>query len=462
MQPRRRVWRPPQPRMAKGGNSTPRDSRPYHPPPRTLGCRWTGRFPWPFGALETTARPARTFQVLPWVAAAALLLVMLPPLLHSDPAVAASQVTFVRSFGEPGRPLVSPGGIDVDAGGAVYLANTGNDTVAKYAPGASAPTWTVGDRGYPLATPSFENPRDVAVLDNLVYVAQPSGVVVLGAADGHFLRSLNFGFKVPIGISIGNDPAGNPLILVSDGSTGKVEVFNSAEQHVRSIPAMTANSGTRDADTDSAGNYYVADYRNNRIAKFSPQGTFITTWGGAGAPSCAQIPKPYGVEVDDADRVYVAASNNNALRSFTADGACLTPLRDRGLRGAAVVAAAPGCRLRRSCAQDLRRRPVGAEGADLQLRRDVGRSAVAIGRWAVSARRDAQRDAIRGRRQRRRLHHRSQQPSHQPLDHCGGAADHVGRRRARALSRHRSTGPPASGWTRATAISGCPTPTRTS
>ena len=111
---------------------------------------------------------------------------------------------------------------------------------------------------------------------------------------------------------------------MSDGSAGKVEVFNSAEQHVRSIPAMTANSGTRDADTDSAGNYYVADYRNNRIAKFSPQGTFITTWGGAGAPSCAQIPKPYGVEVDDADRVYVAASNNNALRSFTTDGACLT------------------------------------------------------------------------------------------------------------------------------------------
>ena len=116
---------------------------------------------------------------------------------------------FAASVSTVGR-LVLPGGIDVDAGGAVYLANTGNDTVAKYAPGASSPTWTVGDRRYPLATPSFENPRDVAVLDNLVYVAQPSRVLVLGAADGHFLRSLNFGFKVPIGISIGTTPHGIP------------------------------------------------------------------------------------------------------------------------------------------------------------------------------------------------------------------------------------------------------------
>ena len=30
---------------------------------------------------------------------------------------------------------------------------------------------------------------------------------------------------------------------------------------------------------DSAGNVYVADTGNNRIQKFTSNGTFITTWG---------------------------------------------------------------------------------------------------------------------------------------------------------------------------------------
>ena len=320
---------------------------------------------------------SRQSQVLRWLLAVAVVAATLPTLVNSAPASAASDVTFVRSFGEPGRPLMSPGGLDVDATGAVYVANTGNDTVAKYPSGSPTPVWTVGERGYPISRPSFDNPRDVAVLGDLVYVAQPSGVSVLSATDGRFLQSLNFGFLVPIGVSIGNDPAGNPLILVSDGSTAQVEVFNSAEQHVRSIPAMSADSGTRDADTDSAGNFYVADYRNDRIAKFGPHGTLITTWGGAGAPSCAQIPKPYGVEVDDADRVYVAASNNNALRSFTTDGDCIRRYGtggtgDQQLSQLRRVAVSDGAE-----PEDLRRRLVGAEDPDLQLRRNAGRSAVA-------------------------------------------------------------------------------------
>ena len=100
--------------------------------------------------------------------------VTLPALIDSEPASAASQVTFVRSFGEPGRPLMSPGGLDVDPSGAVYVANTGNDTVAKYPSGSTTPAWTVGDRGYPISRPSFNNPRDVAVLGDLVYVAGPT------------------------------------------------------------------------------------------------------------------------------------------------------------------------------------------------------------------------------------------------------------------------------------------------
>lgn len=254
-----------------------------------------------------------------------LILLLAACLVALTPATGSADSTagFVTAFGSSGRPQVSPGGIDVDETGAVYIADTGKDTVSKYLANASQPVWEVGRRGYSVAAPSFVNPRDVAVLDDLVYVAEPAGVRVLNAADGRYLRSLSYAFNVPIGVSIGNTPAGAPLILVADGQSGKVVVFDRTERYVRSIPPMSASSGTRDADTDSAGNFYVADYRGDRIAKFDPQGRLLLTWGGATAAKCAQIPGPYGVHVDDADRVYVAASDNNALRSFTAEGQCI-------------------------------------------------------------------------------------------------------------------------------------------
>ena len=109
-------------------------------------------------------------------------------------------------------------------------------------------------------------------------------------------------------------------MLVSDGRTGNVEVFDAAEKHVRTVKPLDVGSGTRDADTDAQGNVYVADYRNHRINKSTPTGAFVTSWDGG--TNC-RIPKPYGVEVDDNGRVFIASSNSNLIRVFTRDGACL-------------------------------------------------------------------------------------------------------------------------------------------
>ncbi len=54
---------------------------------------------------------------------------------------------------------------------------------------------------------------------------------------------------------------------------------------------------------------------NNRIQKFRPSGTFITTWGSLGAGT-SQFNGPSGVAVASTDHVYVVDQGNNRIQKF--------------------------------------------------------------------------------------------------------------------------------------------------
>jgi len=74
---------------------------------------------------------------------------------------------------------------------------------------------------------------------------------------------------------------------------------------------------------DGVGNIYVADLTNNRIQKFSPDGTFITKWGQFGTGN-GQLGFPAGIAVDDDNYVYVVEYFNNRVQKFTASGEHVT------------------------------------------------------------------------------------------------------------------------------------------
>jgi sugar lactone lactonase YvrE len=91
--------------------------------------------------------------------------------------------------------------------------------------------------------------------------------------------------------------------------------------------------------TDTRGNVYAADARNNTIRKITPAGVVSTLAGLAGATgsgdgvrSAASFYFPTGVATDGGGNVYVADTYNNTIRKITRWGAVST------LAGAAEVA----------------------------------------------------------------------------------------------------------------------------
>ncbi len=252
-------------------------------------------------------------------------------------AAAATQTvapTYVRTLGFSGQSDMYPSGLAVDSSGNVAVADTGNDRVEFFAAGSATPTWSVGARGAVAGgSPNgFQNPRDVAVDANYVFVADTDNniVQVLSKADGSFVKKIDYKFSTPIGVSVGTDGSGHERILVSNGGSGAVDLFSFSLTHVLTIPPINANAGTRDAATDSAGNIYTADYRGDRVDKYSPSGSLLLQWGGSGATTCHQVPRPYGVDVDAADHVYVASSNLEVIKDFNPDGSCVATFGTKG------------------------------------------------------------------------------------------------------------------------------------
>jgi sugar lactone lactonase YvrE len=79
---------------------------------------------------------------------------------------------------------------------------------------------------------------------------------------------------------------------------------------------------------DGAGNVYVADLNNQRIRKVTPSGTITTVAGnGTGgyngdniAATSAELYAPAGVAVDGGGNLYIADARNCRIRKVTPDG----------------------------------------------------------------------------------------------------------------------------------------------
>src|SRR5438876_299810 len=162
----------------------------------------------------------------------------------AQPAGAVLQPTYVSTLGGPGHAEIYPGGVDVDASGIVYVADTGNDRVVAYWPNGAL-KWTRGVRSTKKLLGNFDNPRDISYLNGRLYVADLGNkrVQVLDAFSGTPIEAWAVSFPSAIGITAGVDQNNHPVILVSVDTKNQISEFTTAGTLIETIGALPGGNG---------------------------------------------------------------------------------------------------------------------------------------------------------------------------------------------------------------------------
>ena len=196
--------------------------------------------------------------------------------------------------------LNSPGGVAVDSSGNVFIADSNNQRIRKIAGGSISTVAGNGGTGYsgdggPATAATFSEPLSVAVdLAGNLYIA-----------DSYNFRVRKVSRTGTITTIAGNGTAG------FSGDNGPA---TSAELYL-----------PQDLAVDSSGNLYIADEFNNRVRMVSPSGTITTVAGNGvagfagdtGPATTAELSVPQGVAVDGNGNLYIADEINSRIRKVS-------------------------------------------------------------------------------------------------------------------------------------------------
>jgi sugar lactone lactonase YvrE len=276
--------------------------------------------------------------------------------------------TFAGTVGQQGTNdgvgnvarFTSPIALAIDTGNNLYVADQGGNTIRKITPGGSVSTLAgVGKQGGAAdgtgAAARFSGPEGVAVdAGGNVYVSDtgnqtvrkitPDGVVSTlaglagqkGGADGTNNAAR---FSVPRGIAVDR---GHNIIYLSDSANSTIRklVIESGDCIVTTLAGTVGENGSVDGSgpgarfhfpygvaVDPVGNVYAVDRSNNDIRKITPNGV-VTTYAGLpgqagsidGTGAGAQFYAPEGLAVDGSGNIFVSDYFNNSVRKIAPVG----------------------------------------------------------------------------------------------------------------------------------------------
>ena len=260
--------------------------------------------------------------------------------------------------------LSAAAGVAVDAGGNIYIADTGNHRIRRVAPDGIITTFAgsnyygfAGDGG-PATKAVLYSPSDVTV-DSVgnVYIADtenhrirrvaPDGIISTFAGrwnefSGDGGPATEAGLDTPSGIAV--DRSGNVFIADTGNNRirritpdGIITTLSGGERQGLSGdggPATEAAlNGPEGVTVDAVGNVYIADKDNHRIRRVGTDG-IITTFAGTGTKrgfsgdggpaTDAHLASPAGVAMDADGNLYIADAGNLRIRRVAPDGIITT------------------------------------------------------------------------------------------------------------------------------------------
>ncbi len=201
--------------------------------------------------------------------------------------------------------LNGPSGVAADMQGNIYIADYWNNRIRKvnsagtiYSLAGNGIQGYSGDGGLALSA-ELDGPAGVA--------ADKSGNVFIADEFNECIRKIN-------SAGIISTVAGNGINGFSGdrGPATAAELYN---------PAAVA--------TDTLGNFYIADFSNERIRKVSSGDSIYTLAGNGmagfsgdgGAAAAAELDAPNGVAAGLKGAIFIADGNNNRIRKVTAGAA---------------------------------------------------------------------------------------------------------------------------------------------
>jgi DNA-binding beta-propeller fold protein YncE len=252
---------------------------------------------------------------------------------------AAGSGDLIGSWGGPGSDLGkfhfgAGGGNDAAAGGGLaasgstlYIVDTGNDRVVRFA--------ADGNNGSMIVPPgTLQNPRGVAVRGTRMLVADDQHHRVAAFdTGGHLLASIGAGqgagpeqLNFPYGVAI--DPQGR--VFVADDMNQRVVRYSTPATKYQ-YKARWGSYGTapgqlaypRGAATNTSGELFVANTGNDRVDVFDASGTLKRSFGTSGRAS-GQFDAPLGVAADSAGLRAVTDSVNGRVQLLNPDGSVAT------------------------------------------------------------------------------------------------------------------------------------------